>query len=100
MTRKTITDSDILVAIDRKLAPITEFVTEQKIFNQKIGQTVYGPDGQGGMRHIVEKHDTRLTNIETEQAKGTGRRDILVGLSGGTLGVFFEELMKFFSHKP
>jgi len=99
MTRKQITDNDILAVIDKRLAPITDFVTEQKVFNQKIGQTVYGSDGTGGMRHVVEKHDERLTNIEAEQNKGTGRKDILVALGGGTLGVLFREAINFFSHK-
>jgi hypothetical protein len=85
--------------IREELKPISEFAIEQRVFNQKVGQTLYGSDGQGGMKHVLHTQDGRIDNLERNVSEGVGRRTVLTILGGGALGAFVREVITLISRK-
>ena len=89
--------NEIRVMIHEEMKPVHEFISEQMVLNQKFGQTLYGSEGEGGIKHALELHGDRLTDIEKNQNQGVGRRTIFTALGGGTLGYLLTELKHLFN---
>ncbi len=89
----------IELMIKKEMKPVTDFVVEQRVFNQKIGQTVYGSNGGGGISHVLHTQDERIDSLERTANEGVGRRTVLTILGGGALGAFIREIISLVSKK-
>ena len=59
----------IETSMNRAMKPIADEITEHTLTIQKLNQTVYGENGDNGMRKTVKENSEKIEIIETRQNK-------------------------------
>ena len=96
-----LTKNDIRIIFQEENKPIVALLEIHEKAIQTNTQFLFGANGNNGLNSEYKGIKERLLAVETEQNKGTGRKDVLVALGGGTLAVIFREVIYFLTnHKP
>jgi hypothetical protein len=83
MAKQTLTLDTITLAIRNEMKPIQEFVNEQRVFNQKVGQTLYGINGE----------DDVVGELVKDQSTSTGRKSVFVAIGSSGLVLAVRQLI-------